>query len=126
MAFLFLTDIMRISGENIQWNSCANLHLATLLSGFTSLTCCSCLLVAQVNERVFVLNANQSLLRFQMLNLKHIPNEEWTYINCSMPLNEAFEAWSMTATIDGILLSGLLDISALQVHFIANRAFLLK
>ena len=73
----------------------------------------SCLLVAQVNERVFVHNANQSLPRFQMLNLKHIPNEEWTYINCSIPLNEAFEAWSMTSTIDGILLSGLLDISAL-------------
>ena len=72
-----------------------------------------CLLVAQVNERVFVHNANQPLPRFQMLNLKYIPNEKWTCINCSIPLNEAFVAWSMTATIDGILLSGLLDISAL-------------
>ena len=90
------------SGYAFEWT-----YLAHLLE--TS----SCLLVAQVNERVFVLNANQPLPRFQMLNLKYLPNEKWTCINWSIPLNEAFEAWSMTATIDIILLSGLLDISAL-------------
>ena len=90
------------SGYAFEWTYLANL-----------LETSSCLLVAQVNERVFVHNANQSLPRFQMLNLKHIPYKEWTCINCSVPLNEVFEAWSMTATIDGILLPGLMDISAL-------------
>ena len=44
---------------------------------------------------------------FQMLNLKDYPNEEWTYITYNIPFHLSFQAWSMTAQNDCLLLSGL-------------------
>ena len=77
----------------------------------------SCFLIGHINDHVFVLGANSSPLCFQMLNLKDYPNEEWTYITYNIPFHLSFQALSMTAQNDSLLLSGLSFFFNLSIKF---------
>ena len=64
-------------------------------------------IVAQINKCIFVLDGHSSSYQIQMIDVRSIPDEQWTIINHNNPFDDLFEPLSMTARNDCLLLSSL-------------------